>query len=135
MKDKELRRLSKRELLDIIYQQKKNEQQLQAHLESAEQKLREREIRISEAGSIAEAALALNGIFEAAQAAADTYLQSVQAANADMEAQIARTEELCAQKMRETDAQIEQRRENFRRSLQAVLRANPELARQLQNNL
>ncbi len=130
-----MRRLSKRELLDIIYQQKKNEQQLQAHLESAEQKLREREIRISEAGSIAEAALALNGIFEAAQAAADTYLQSVQAANADMEAQIARTEELCAQKMRETDAQIEQRRENFRRSLQAVLRANPELARQLQNNL
>jgi len=54
-------------------------------LERAEQKLREREIHISEAGSIAEAALAVNGIFEAAQQAADDYLRSVKASNPDMD--------------------------------------------------
>lgn len=85
MTDKELRRLSRQELMDIIYQMKKNEQKLQARLERAEQKLREREIHISEAGSIAEAALAVNGIFEAAQQAADDYLRSVKASNPDMD--------------------------------------------------
>lgn len=85
MTDKELRRLSRQELLDIIYQLKKNEQRLQAQLEQAEQKLREREIRVSQAGSIAEAALALNGIFEAAQTAADDYLRSVKASHPDMD--------------------------------------------------
>ena len=38
---------------------------------------KKREIGISEAGSIAEAALALNGIFEAAQKAADDYLYNI----------------------------------------------------------
>lgn len=79
MTDKELRRLSRQELMDIIYQLKKNEQKLQARLERAEQKLQEREIYISKAGSIAEAALALNGVFEAAQQAANDYLRSVKA--------------------------------------------------------
>lgn len=46
-------------------------------MEQAEQKLREREIRIANAGSIADAALALNGVFEAAQKAAEDYLRSV----------------------------------------------------------
>lgn len=85
MTDKELRRLSRRELMEIIYQQKKNEQKLQARLERAEQKLQEREIHISQAGSIADAALALNGIFEAAQQAADDYLRSVKANYPDMD--------------------------------------------------
>lgn len=85
MTDKELRHLSRQELLDIIYQLKKNEQKLQARLDRAEQQLQDRAIRISESGSIAEAALALNGIFEAAQQAADDYLRSVKAANPDMD--------------------------------------------------
>lgn len=85
MTDKELRRLSRQELMGIIYQMKRNEQKLQARLERAEQKLLEREIHISQAGSIAEAALALNGIFEAAQQAADDYLRSVKANHPDMD--------------------------------------------------
>lgn len=85
MTDKELRRLSRQELLDIIYQLKQNEQKLQRQLDEAEQKLQEREIRISQAGSIAEAALALSGIFEVAQAAADDYLRSVKANYPDMD--------------------------------------------------
>lgn len=38
-------------------------------------------MKLENAGSIAEAALALNGVFEAAQAAADQYLAQVHAAN------------------------------------------------------
>lgn len=85
MTDKELRRLSRQELMDIIYQLKKNEQKLQARLEYAEQKLQERYIHLSKAGSIAEAALALNGVFEAAQKAADDYVRSVKASKHNMD--------------------------------------------------
>ena len=38
-------------------------------------------MKLENAGSIAEAALAMNGVFEAAQAAADQYLAQVHAAN------------------------------------------------------
>ena len=79
MTDKEFRHLSRRELIDIIYQMKKNEEELQKRLLEAEQKLQEREIHIAEAGSIAEAALQIQHIFEDAQAAADLYLESVKA--------------------------------------------------------
>lgn len=77
MTDKELRRMSRQELVEIIYQQKKVEEALRKRLEAAEKKLNDREIKISNAGSIAEAALALNGVFEAAQKAADDYLRSI----------------------------------------------------------
>ena len=48
-----------------------------------EKELSERKILIEEAGSIAEAAISINRVFEAAQAAADQYLQSVYAAGSD----------------------------------------------------
>ncbi len=77
--EKELKRMSRGELIEIIAAQKKRELQLEQQLKEAEQQLAERNLKISNAGSIAEAALILSGIFEAAQAAADTYLESVKA--------------------------------------------------------
>ena len=44
---------------------------------TAEAKLEDRRMKIENSGSIAEAVLALNGFFEAAQAAADEYLKTV----------------------------------------------------------
>ena len=49
--------------------------QLKLQLEETEQKLKEQNIHISSLGSVAEAALQLNGVFEAAQHAADLYLK------------------------------------------------------------
>ncbi len=77
MTDAQLRRLSRRDLIDIIFELKKREMQLQQQLEEANKALEDRQIRIEQAGSIAQAALALNRVFEAAQAAADDYLRSV----------------------------------------------------------
>ena len=48
--------------------------------------LQERQIHIENAGSIAQAALELNKVFEAAQAAADEYVASVRAANKNTDA-------------------------------------------------
>ena len=58
---------------------KKREIELQARLDEAEAQLKDREITIEKSGSIADAAMQLSGVFQAAQEAADTYLKSIKA--------------------------------------------------------
>ncbi|MBR4278943.1 MAG: hypothetical protein IKT34_02090 [Clostridia bacterium] len=87
MINKDLKRLSRRELVDVIYQMKKNEEQLQEKIASLEEALEEKRIRLSSAGSIAEAAVDITNVFSAAQSTADIYLQEIQTMreNADKE--------------------------------------------------
>lgn len=80
MTDRELRKLNRRELLELLIEQERELEHLQEMLREAEERTQSREIQISEAGSIAEAALMLNGVFEAAQAAADQYLDNLRRA-------------------------------------------------------
>lgn len=87
MTDKELRRLGRPELIEIIYQLEKSQEESRQEIARLQVRLQDRTLRLSEAGSIAQAALQVNGVMEAAQAAADQY---VQAAEADR--QQARTE-------------------------------------------
>ena len=77
MPDRELRRMSRTELVEIIFALKQSEDQLKAENDALKAQLADRQIRIENAGSIAQAALELNRVFEAAQAAADEYLASV----------------------------------------------------------
>lgn len=77
MTDKTLRKMSRRELMEMLLAQSKEVERLRAELEQAEQKLRSRQILLREAGSIAEASLRLNEVFESAQRAADQYLLNV----------------------------------------------------------
>lgn len=77
MTEKELHKLKRTELLEMMLAQSREIEVLRARIEELETKLADREIRIRESGSIAEAALKLNGIFEAAQAAADQYLENI----------------------------------------------------------
>lgn len=77
MISKELKKLSRRELVDIIYQLKKNEQDMQEKIEELEEALQDKRIRISAAGSIAEAAVDVTNVISAAQQTADLYLQEI----------------------------------------------------------
>ena len=81
MMDQELRHLTREDLLDIIYELQRRTQQVEQENETIRKQLADRTVKLEKAGSIAEAALALNGVFEAAQAAADQYLAQVHAAN------------------------------------------------------
>lgn len=85
MVSKELRKLNRRELIDIIYQMKKNEQQMQEQISALQAELEEKRLRLSQAGSIAEAALAVSNIFSAAQEAANLYLQEISSMKAEAE--------------------------------------------------
>lgn len=77
MTDRELKHLSRTELLELLLEANKENERLRKRLTKATELLETKEIKIENAGSIAEAALALNGIFEAAQKAADQYLENV----------------------------------------------------------
>lgn len=99
MLNKELKRLSRRELVDIIYQLKKNEQDLQEEIVLLRNKLGDKEIQISEAGSIAEASINVSNVFSAAQNAADIYLQEIKKMKDD-------TQKECDNKVKEAEEKV-----------------------------
>jgi len=85
MTDNNLKHLSRLELLELLLEQGRqleaaNEKNLLLEEENAalKSKLESREILLAEAGSIAKASLQMNGVFEAAQKAADQYLENIQ---------------------------------------------------------
>ena len=78
MTDKELRRLSRSELLEMLIIETKENARLRSELEQARAELADRRILLGNCGSMAEAALRLNGVFEAVDKAALQYLENIQ---------------------------------------------------------
>ena len=77
MTDKELRGLNRAELLEILISLSKENEELREKVGQLTEQLNDRQIALSKAGSIAEAALALNGVFETAQRAAEQYMDNI----------------------------------------------------------
>lgn len=77
MTDKELRKLSRADLLELLLEQSKEVERLEAELAAAAGQLEDRRIAAAKAGSIAQASLQLNGVFQAAQQAADQYVENI----------------------------------------------------------
>lgn len=67
MADRELRHMRRTELVEIIFALKQSEDQLKAENAELTAKLEQRQIHLDSAGSIAQAALELNHVFEAAR--------------------------------------------------------------------
>lgn len=79
MTEKELRRLKRVELLELLIEQATEIEELRRELEEARQALKNREVDLQEAGTLAEAALRINEVFAAADRAAQDYLENVRA--------------------------------------------------------
>lgn len=77
MTDKELRKLNRSELLEILINLSQENDNLRSQIQTMENELSERQLKIDQAGSIAEAALQVNHVFEDAQKAAEQYLENV----------------------------------------------------------
>ena len=77
MTDRELRKLRRSELLEIMLAQSREIDRQREKIEELEAQLKERRIRIAESGSVAEAALKITDIFAEAQKAADLYLEEI----------------------------------------------------------
>lgn len=74
MTEKDLQKLNRYQLLELLIVQTERADKLQARLEEMQKQLKDQELQITSLGSIAEASLQLRGVFQAAQDAADMYL-------------------------------------------------------------
>ena len=77
MTDKEFKRLRRSHLIDIIYQLQLKQDELTADNENLENALADKRLRVNKAGNIAEAALEIHNVMQAAQDAADHYLEEI----------------------------------------------------------
>ena len=102
MTDKELKRMSRRELLELLVFQMEENEKLRKELEQANEKLKDRDIMISESGSMAEAALRINGVLQAVERAAQQYLHNVRRLEAEsrQKAEAMKTETMKADVMK-----------------------------------
>ena len=79
MNEKDLRKLSREELLKLLLIQTKEVERLRHELELAQTELADRRVRINNFGNLAEAVMEINGVMAAAQSAANQYLESIMA--------------------------------------------------------
>lgn len=77
MDNTDLKKLGRKELLEILVAQGEELEATKTRLITAEAALQDKNIAIDEAGSIAEAALKLNGVFDAAQNACQQYIANI----------------------------------------------------------
>ena len=125
MTEKEMRKLSRADLLELLIEQSQEVRQLRVWLQQAEEKLASRHLDICDAGSIAEASLRLNGVFEAADAAAAQYLENIRILSQRQEALCLQLERDCREKIRqqlaETQAQCDRMIEDAKLEAQRYL--------------
>lgn len=103
MTDREIRHLSKAELLSIIRDQEQELQQAGERTAELQRRLEDKKTHLEACGSIAEASLQINQVFQAAQAAADQYLAEVREKHDRLDAE---TERLLAEARQKADAQV-----------------------------
>ena len=77
MTDKEFKRLSRAQLIEIIYQFQLEVDSLTKQNEELEALLEDKRLRVRKAGNLAEAALEINDCFRSAQNAAEQYLTEI----------------------------------------------------------
>lgn len=112
--------LSKNEMMMVMHDQEQEIEKLKSQVEELQAKLDGYEIKVSESGSLAEAAAKVSGLFEAAQLTVDTYLENMKKRNEESEAVfadvqkqadqiIAEAEEVAGKRLAAADAEIEEK--------------------------
>jgi cell division septum initiation protein DivIVA len=122
MTDKEFKRLSRAQLIDIIYQFQLQVDELTEQNKELEEKLADKRLRLSNAGNIANAALEINDCFRSAQNAAEQYLNEIKAIREETEAERQR---ILAQAEAEAAAILEGTKRtqiDYRTAVEAILR-------------
>lgn len=111
MTEKELKKLGRGDLIEMLLMQKKENEQLQLEFEKVKEQLVSRKLVLDNAGSIAEASLQLTGIFQAAQESCSLYMENIEQLSIRQEEICAKMQQdceaLCQQKERETTEKCE----------------------------
>ena len=95
MTDRQLRKLNRTDLLKLLLEEKKENEALRKQLQEMQLQLECKQLNLNQSGSLAEAALKLSGIFEAAETACQYYTENIRGLSG-------RQEEICRTMERET---------------------------------
>lgn len=95
MTDRQLRKASRSDLLKLLLEEKKINEALHEQIQQMQLRLDNRQLYMNQAGSLAEAALKLSGIFDAAESACQYYTENIRALSG-------RQEEICRKMEQET---------------------------------
>lgn len=149
MTDKELKKLSRVQLLELLLAQSRALEETQAQLQEAREALDSRRLQVEETGNLAEAALRLNQVFDAAQNAADQYLLNVKSRNQVMDEALRQAEQIVtaaqtrasrleAETREKCDAMTQKAQQdsqrywdNLRKKLDRYMEQHPELKKEL----
>ena len=88
MTDRQLRKASRPELLKMLQQCRQENDDLRQQLEQTRSQLQSRQLVVDQSGTLADAALRLSGIFEAAESACQYYTENIRTLSG-------RQEEIC----------------------------------------
>lgn len=128
MAEKELKKLNRKELLEMLIVQGRELEELQALVEKQQKQLSERTMQMENIGTLSEAMLVLNGVFKSADAAAQQYLDNISKYHAEKQAEadeiaaaarkeaaaiLAAAEEERGKKLSEVDRMLEKTREQI----------------------
>ena len=122
MTDKEFKRLSRAQLIDIIYQFQLQIDKLTEQNKELERKLADKRLRLRNAGNIAEAALEINNCFTSAQNAAEQYLNEIHVIREETEAECRR---ILAQAQAEAEAIVTEAKKtqgDYDSAIEAILK-------------
>ena len=100
MTDRELKKLSRSELLDMLIYQAEENKKLREELENSRLELLKREIAIEKSGSLAEASMYMSGLFDSADRAAKIYLENIEQRKRE-------TDEICNRKIAEAENRVQ----------------------------
>lgn len=98
MTDREFKRLSRSQLIEIIYRFQLREEELMAENRKLKEQLEDRRIRMEHTGNIAEAALSINNVMQSAQDAAQQYIDEIRIMRDETRAQCDEQLQLAQQK-------------------------------------
>ena len=101
MTDKELKRLGREKLLEMLIEKTRENEALRSRLQEAEDQLNDRMLKVEKAGTMAEAALLVNGVLEAANQAGKQYMEN-------MQERLRAQEDICAKREEESRAEADQ---------------------------
>ena len=111
MTGKELQKLTRQDLLELLLDAEKENESLRAEVAALRAEAEDKRLVLGKVGSIAEASLLVNGVFSAAQAAADQYVLNVKRVCEEKAAYVRQADDI----VKKAQAEAEQMREETKK--------------------
>lgn len=129
--NKELKKLNRKELLELLLEQTRRIEELENEIHNLNKKLESKKVIFKNAGSLADAALQLSGIFSVAQEAADIYLSNIKDLKEKEEKEIENLKnkmlEETARKCKKREKEANEFVQNVELEVKNIVKENPEI--------